>query len=369
MGIPLYFARYSHVILNASLLSWPDCSMKPGFVFCFLVFLLSWGCGSTQQREATEQLLTSDAVDRSIAQIDFRALSGKTVFFDTTYLKNIKNVGFVNAEYITSSLRQQLVAARCLLRDDKKDAEYVVEARIGVLGNDRHEVTYGVPANNFLNAASSLVPNSPTLPSMPELALAKRNEALAAAKIGAFAYHRETGEPVWQSGLSTIRSTTKDTWVMGAGPFQRGDIYGGTKFAGTDLGFSILPAAEEAEAAPLVDYHKPAQFASRLKKPKPEEKPAPAVTAEATPEKPQGEAPPANPVPPPAPEPTAAAPIPKSDANAEGSKTDPNPLTSATKLESESGSRLRIHFNQQKPAEAAKPKSGANQLFQLDPVE
>ncbi len=136
-----------------------------------------------------------------------------------------------------------------------------MEARIGVLGNDRHEVTYGMPANNFLSAASSLVPNSPPLPTIPELALAKRNEQLAAAKIGAFAYHRETGEPIWQSGLSTIRSTAKDTWVLGAGPFQRGDIYGGTSFAGTELGFSILPSEEESEVAPLVDYHKPAQFA------------------------------------------------------------------------------------------------------------
>lgn len=325
--------------------------MKPGSARpLILLFLFCLGCGSTQQREATEQLLTSDAVDRSIAQIDFRALSGKTVYFDTTYLKNIKNVGFVNAEYITSSLRQQLVAARCLLREDKKDADYVVEARIGVLGNDRHEVTYGIPANNFLNAASSLVPNSPTIPSMPELALAKRNEQLAAAKIGAFAYHRETGEPVWQSGLSTIRSTTKDTWVLGAGPFQRGDIYGGTKFAGTDLGFSLLPTEEESEVAPLVDYHKPAQFNAQLRKKK---------TADAKEPKPAEPA--AAPSPAPASTPNAA------ESKPNESQAAPNPLRSAS--EKENGARLEFHFNAPKPAESDSTGDGQNQLFRLDPVE
>jgi hypothetical protein len=331
-----------------------------------LLLLFSSGCGSTQQREATEQLLTSDAVDRSIAQIDFRALAGKTVYFDTTYLKNIKNVGFVNAEYITSSLRQQLVAARCLLRDKKEEADYVVEARIGVLGNDRHEVTYGMPANNFLNAASSLVPNSPPIPTMPELAFAKRNEQLAAAKIGAFAYHRETGEPIWQSGLSTIRSTTKDTWVLGAGPFQRGDIYGGTRFAGTDFGFSLSPDGDETEVGPLVDYHKPAQFAFRPKKPKPEETKTAAKDEQAPakeeikPAEPKAKAAPA-------PNPAVAETKPKPETGEW--QPDANPLGSATQTETENGARLRVLFNEPKSDEAPQPKSGANQLFQLDPVE
>jgi hypothetical protein len=295
--------------------------------------------------------------------MDFRALSGKTVYFDTTYLKNIKGVGFVNAEYITSSLRQQLVAARCLLKDDKKDAEFVVEARIGTLGTDRHEVTYGMPANNFLSAASSLVPNSPPLPTLPELSLAKRNEQLAAAKIGAFAYHRETGEPVWQSGISPIRSTAIDTWLFGAGPFQRGDIYGGTQFAGTKLGFALSPSEEETETLPLVDYNKPADFAP-LKKPKntaKEESPTSPETK--PPEQIAQPVPPSDKPPQPAVAESKSGPNPK-PANAE---SPANPLESAARLES--GLRLRIHFDDPKPAEGNIPSDGGANLFRLDPVE
>ncbi len=309
--------------------------MPTGFVFRLFVLLCllsvgGFGCGSTQQREATEQLMTSDAVDRSVAQMDFRALSGKKVFFDTAYIKNVKGAGFVNAEYIISSLRQQMVAARCLLQDKQEDADYIVEARIGTLGTDRHEVTYGIPANNVLTAASSYVPNAPPLPSLPELSLAKRNEQLAAAKIGAFAYHRETREPVWQSGVSAIRSTTKDTWILGAGPFQRGDIYGGTQFAGTKLEFPMLTSDGSEEAAPLVDYNKPATFNPVLHaQPEPEVKEQspvgkPKAKADTKPkvvEKPK--------------------PIPKT---IETSKPVSNPLQA--KSHQDKGLKLRLHFDQ-----------------------
>ena len=366
--------------------------MQAGFAFhrCVFVFLLSLGvlgCGSTPQRDASEQLLTSNAVDRSVAQLDFRALSGKTVYFDTTYLKNIKGVGFVNAEYITSSLRQQLVAARCLLQDKKEEAEYVVEARIGALGTDRHEVTYGMPANNFLNAASSLVPNSPALPTLPELALAKRNEQLAAAKIGAFAYHRETGEPVWQSGIVPIRSTAKDTWVLGAGPFQRGDIYeGGTHFAGTRLGFSLRMNETKANAQPLVDYNKAAFFNPILhQKQNPEEKEtdkdkgnekSPAETPENIAAKPEQTAARAKPATKTSSAEKAAPPATaeKAPAPAKTSNTASTPPNGKISLDPESwqsqGLRLRFRFDQPPPVNFDPPtEAGTPKLFRLDPLE
>ena len=350
-------------------------------VFCLLILssLLCLGCGATQQREATEQLLTCDAVDRSVAQVDFRALSGETVYFDTTYLKNIKGVGFVNAEYITSSLRQQLVAARCLLRDKREEADYVVEARIGVLGTDRHEVTYGMPANNFLSAASTLVPNSPPLPTLPELSVAKRNEQLAAAKIAAFAYHRETGEPVWQSGLAPVRSTAKDTWVLGAGPFQRGNIYGGTRFAGTRLGFSVAESGEDNESVPLVDYHKPAfftpQLAKQTKEPpadgEPQNSEAETKSAENSPPKQQAEAKPEPakvPDPPKAAEPSSEPAVAESPPRPNSDKETPvSPLATAINLES--GLRLRFHFDQPSPSPMKEADEGGSQLFRLDPPE
>ena len=167
----------------------------------FCLCLLS-GCGTTNQRTATEQLTLSDAVDQSVAQINFDSLGGKKVYFDTQYLKNVKGMGFVNGDYIISSLRQQMTASGCLLTEVQDDADYIIEGRVGTLGADGFNFLFGIPANKVLSDISSLVPNSPQIPSFPEIALARREDLRGAAKIAVFAYHRETRQPVWQSGIA-----------------------------------------------------------------------------------------------------------------------------------------------------------------------
>ncbi len=203
-----------------------------------LVLAATAGCGTTKLRTATEQLVVSDAVDRSVAHIDFSALSGEKVYFDTQYVTNVKGAGFVNAEYIISSLRQQMASSNCLLQEKKEDADFVVEARVGALGTDDTEVNIGLPSNNALSAASTLMAGAPALPPLPEISFARRHDIMGASKVAVFAYHRETKEPVWQSGISTARSVSKDAWVLGAGPFQQGSIYNGVRFAGAKLPFA-----------------------------------------------------------------------------------------------------------------------------------
>jgi hypothetical protein len=196
-------------------------------------------CGTIQSSNATEQLLASDAVDTAIARIDFSPLEGQKVFFETRYIQNLKVIGFVSAEYIISSLRQSMTASGLLLQDSAAQADYVVEARVGTLGADSHDIVYGLPASNGLSAASTAVATvsqaTPPLPAIPELSLAKKKNQFAAAKVACFAYHRESRERVWQSGLSTAKSTAKDTWFLGAGPFQKGTIYNRTGIAGSSI--------------------------------------------------------------------------------------------------------------------------------------
>jgi hypothetical protein len=204
--------------------------------------MLLAGCGTTQSQSATQQLLLSDAVDRAVARIDFRPLAGYDVFLDDRYVQTLRTqgVGFVNADYIVSSLRQQMLAADCQLQDRADTADFIVEVRIGALGMDGHEVTYGIPPNSPLNSAVTAVPNTPNLPSIPEIALAKRNDQMGAAKVAVFAYDRETRTPVWQSGTAVAISDAKNVWVLGAGPFQRGTIYDGTRFAGSELNLPLV---------------------------------------------------------------------------------------------------------------------------------
>ena len=215
------------------------------------------GCGTTREYNATQQLVMSDAVDRSIASIDFRPMSGRRVYLDTSYLRHVKGESFVNSEYVTSALRQQIVAAGCLIQDASPDAEIVIEARIGALGADDHRVTFGVPENNAFASAVSLIPGAPNLPTVPEIAVARREAREAAAKIAAFAYDRETRAPLWQSGVGSSSATAKDTWVLGIGPFQGGTIRDQTKLAGSALRFGERSATGSPARffdRPPVDY-------------------------------------------------------------------------------------------------------------------
>jgi hypothetical protein len=224
------------------------------------VLLVLAGCGTTKTRSATEQLLMSDAVDRTVARIDFSVLSGQKVYFDTDYIKSVKGLGFVNADYVVSSLRQQMLASGCLLQEKREEADYVVEGRIGALGTDGHEVIYGIPASNGLSTAATLLPNSPPIPAIPEISVAKKEDLLGATKIAVFAYHRESHQPVWQSGVAVATSDSKDVWLFGAGPFQYGSIYHGTRFAGTRLPVFSRNRTEVENPELTASYYKELDF-------------------------------------------------------------------------------------------------------------
>lgn len=203
------------------------------FVPLILASGLAAGCGTTKwtdtRRTATEQLLISDAVDRAVQEINFRDLRSKDVYLDDSFL-----TGIVDQDYLVSSLRQHLLASGCILKTKREDAAYVVEARAGAVGTDRHDLLFGVPATTIPTFVS--IPGMPT--TIPEIPLVKRTDQMGVAKLAVFAYHRESGLPVWQSGLASKTSEAKDFWVLGAGPFQKGTIYDGLVFAGQKVKIS-----------------------------------------------------------------------------------------------------------------------------------
>jgi hypothetical protein len=185
------------------------------------------GCGTTSwsdtKRTATEQLLVSDAIERAIMKVDMSPLAGHRVFLDTTALNDVND-----KDYLTSTVRQHVLGSGGVLAEKREDAEIVVEARAGAIGTDRTSVLLGIPATNVEFAGNGT--------SIPEMALFKRSDQRAVAKINLFAYERATGQPVWQSGIANVATHARDRWVMGAGPFQDGRIHDKMEFAGEKIG-------------------------------------------------------------------------------------------------------------------------------------
>ena len=193
-----------------------------------LLILVAAGCGTTRMtdttRAASEMMLISQAIDVSVGRLDFTELNGQPVFLDTQYLD-----GVVDRGYLISSLRQQLLAHGASLAEEKKKATYVLEARSGGVGTDKHSLLIGTPAMSL----PAVVPGIPS--SIPEIALMKKTDQKGIAKIAVFAYNRETGRALWQSGLVDATSTLKDTWVLGVGPISRGTVRQHTELAGETL--------------------------------------------------------------------------------------------------------------------------------------
>jgi hypothetical protein len=213
-----------------------------------ILSLLLSGCGTTRLtdtlRTGTEQLLVSNAVDQAVSQLDFHPLAGKTVYLDGQYLE-----GVIDRGYLTSSLRQHLVASGCHLQEDRTKANYVVEVRSGGVGTNRSALLVGIPQMNV----PTFVPGQPS--SIPEIPFAKKTDQEGIAKIAVFAYNRLSGEPIWQSGVVQAISTSKDTWVLGAGPFQQGTIRKGLEFAGQPISiptFNLVSPSEEGPASPVI---------------------------------------------------------------------------------------------------------------------
>jgi hypothetical protein len=246
------------------------CRLLPHTVLALLMLgaaLPLTGCGTTRfsdtNRTATEQLLISDAIDRAVQSVNVQSLAGQTVFLDDSRLTDV-----VDRNYLVSTLRQHLLANGCLLREKREDADFVVEARAGAVGTDRNDLLFGIPSMNV----PQILPMQPVPAAIPEVPVAKRRHQRGVVKLAVFAYHRETGTPVWQSGVALQESSANDVWILGAGPFQRGTIHQGTEFAGKTLGTNETDINDVPTRLPPVDLARESVFASpgRLaKKPQP----------------------------------------------------------------------------------------------------
>ncbi len=203
-------------------------------IAAILVCIGCVGCGTTKwtdtTRTATEQLLLSDSMERAVSRLDFRSIAGKKVFLDATPISSMTD----NA-YLASLIRQHMLASGAILKEKREEADYIVELRAGAIGTDRHDLLFGVPA---LSLPVAPVPGVPS--QIPEIPLIKRTDQRGVAKISVFVYNRNTGRIVWQSGVVPEESRAKAVWFLGAGPFQRGSIYDGTKFAGDRIDIPLI---------------------------------------------------------------------------------------------------------------------------------
>ena len=169
------------------------------------------GCASVETsntaRTAKEQLLISNAIDRSLNKVNFQPTNGQRVYVEEKYLDS------VDKSYLLGSIRHRVLRAGGQLVAKAEEADIVMEVRSGGVGTDTAESYLGVP--------ELVLPGMLTL---PEVRLFTRSSQEGYAKVGIVAYDAETKAVLGDGGVSSAKSDDNNMFVLGIGPFQSGSL-------------------------------------------------------------------------------------------------------------------------------------------------
>jgi hypothetical protein len=210
---------------------------QPGLIFMLCTMIGSTGCSSIRvtdpPRSADEQFLLTEAVRRSVAQLAIDALRDRSVWIETGYAISTTQPydrSFLTSEvrqpsfeelFVVAELRARLLRSGVRLAQARKDAQVILELRIGAVSNNREEFLLGIPATAV--PADTGLNNSIAI-ATPEIAILKKTTQRGFASLAFVAYWADSGELVTLSGPFVGRSLRKDVWILGTGPTTTGDI-------------------------------------------------------------------------------------------------------------------------------------------------
>ncbi|MEQ1828818.1 MAG: DUF6655 family protein [Pirellula sp.] len=204
-------------------------------MFGVVCLIAVFGCASMKEsdtsRTGLEQLLISNAVDQTLAKIDFSPVSGAKVFLKSDLLD------CVDKNYVLLSTKSKLLSNRCTLMDKADDADVVMEIASGGVGTDRTDLQVGSPE----------IPLG-LMGSIPKVTVYERKKAMGTAKLSIIAIDNKSKQPVLNSGFSLARSDHQHWTLMGAGPVLSGSVanqiqeYTGTSEAMVYTGPSLMPS-------------------------------------------------------------------------------------------------------------------------------
>jgi hypothetical protein len=156
--------------------------------------LLAAACTTDRQTDpaatATEELLVTNAVDRSVQNIHVVFPPDSRVFVDTEYYDTD---GAVRPKYAIGTVRDALLRSGAHLVDDRKDADTVVDLRAAAQSIDHTSFLIGIPSFPIP------IPLAGTL-EFPEIALFKIDRQTGKSSLALTAYDQKSGTLVASTG-------------------------------------------------------------------------------------------------------------------------------------------------------------------------
>jgi hypothetical protein len=189
----------------------PIMPTPPGILVALSLTFIVAGCASSitsnTARTAKEQMLLSNAVEKSLSKVDFSPLTGQQVYVEEKYLE------CVDKPFVVGSIRHQVMRSGGRLVAAADAADVVMELRSGGVGTDTSEAFLGTPEIAL-----------PGILTIPEIRLAERKTQYGYAKLGLVLYDAKNLEVLGNGGMSLAQSDDNNWFFFGAGPFQNGSI-------------------------------------------------------------------------------------------------------------------------------------------------
>lgn len=169
-------------------------AVRRGTYLAFVVALPLGGCASFSAkitgsgRSGSEQILLTGAADRAISCVDFRPLSGASVFLDAS------RVTSTDAGWVAFGLRRAMARQGLLLVEERRDAQVIVEAAVAAYGTDEVDCRVSTPGLTSFE----LLPFVPT--SADPHAFGRKSRQDAVVRLALAGYDAKTRRLVWESG-------------------------------------------------------------------------------------------------------------------------------------------------------------------------
>ena len=169
------------------------------------------GCASTvtsnTARTAKEQILLSEAIDQSLAKVDFSPMNRQKVYVEEKYLE------CVDKTYVVGSVRHRIMRAGGTIAGKAEDATVVMELRSGGVGTDTSESYLGTPEIAL-----------PGMLTVPEIRIIEKKSQFGFAKLGIVAYDASGDQILGSGGVTLAQSDDNNVTAFGIGPFQSGSL-------------------------------------------------------------------------------------------------------------------------------------------------
>ena len=162
---------------------------KLSFALLFaLIVLAVTGCTNPSitntGRNAVQEMLLANAVERGLDQMDFRPLAGKKVILDYVYL-----APQIYKEYFQACAETNLYTSGALITTKAEEADYIVRLYVGTLATEDTSWNIGTPELPIP------LPDTSLTIAIPQLSLVKRITRNGVARFSALVLDAKTQKP------------------------------------------------------------------------------------------------------------------------------------------------------------------------------